>query len=141
MNRAEKSGIDWGKLYQQVDKMKILVLGDEAFKAWETTFCSDLTRRINDAAQRELTRWGLASSGGSERVEAETRTTSKTKTIVAPVKYEEKHFKEVDRFVIKGLKQTAALDKVSQKYDFNREGFEKQYRTRHLNKQAKPPEK
>jgi len=58
--------------------------------------------------------------------------------VVAPLKYEEGHFLEVDELVIGGSKQTAALDDVSKRHGFNREGFEKQYRTRHLKKKVCP---
>jgi hypothetical protein len=53
---------------------------------------------------------------------------------VAPLKYLARHFEEVDKYIRKGYKQTAALDEVARKYEFNREGFEKQYRNRWLNR-------
>ena len=46
--------------------------------------------------------------------------------------YTAKHFKEVDKLTLT-LKQKDALDQVSERYSFNREGFAKQYRTRWLN--------
>jgi hypothetical protein len=51
-------------------------------------------------------------------------------------KYEAKHFKEVDKLA-KTFKQKDALDKVAEKYKFNREGFEKQYRRRWLDVKRK----
>lgn len=56
---------------------------------------------------------------------------------VANLKFETKHFEEVDELVVNRMKQTAALDDVSNRYKFNRESFEKQYRKRHLNKKKK----
>jgi hypothetical protein len=60
---------------------------------------------------------------------------------VANLKYETKHFEEVDELVVKGMKQTAAFDEVTKKYDFNRESFEKQYRKRHLDEMKKKKKK
>jgi hypothetical protein len=64
-------------------------------------------------------------------------------TVVAPLKYTEEHFLEVDRRVYDDkIRQTAALDEICLKYGFNRESFEKQYRNRHLNvkKKGAPPQ-
>lgn len=56
---------------------------------------------------------------------------------VANVKYSHTDFEAVDNLVAKGFKQSAALDDISTQGHFNRESFEKQYRTRWLNKKVK----
>ena len=58
---------------------------------------------------------------------------------VAPIIYTAAHFGEVDQLVAGGMKQAAAFDTVVESYGFgSREGFEKMYRRRHLNKKIKP---
>jgi hypothetical protein len=61
------------------------------------------------------------------------------KTVAKEI-YTEENFKEVDALALQ-MKQTAALDEVSNKHTFNREGFEKQYRKRWLNKKKIMKEK
>jgi hypothetical protein len=60
--------------------------------------------------------------------------------IVAPVKYTQEMFAEVENRR-RELTQSAALDEVCRLYGIeSREGFEKQYRKRHLNKRLKQKE-
>jgi hypothetical protein len=56
---------------------------------------------------------------------------------VGPVKYKDNYFEAVDELINKGYKQKAAFDEVCRKYLLNREGFEKQYRARWLNRKVK----
>jgi len=56
---------------------------------------------------------------------------------VAPVKYTESHFREVDERISYGMYAYRACEEVAAKYDFSFEGFYRQYRDRHLNKKGK----
>jgi hypothetical protein len=64
----------------------------------------------------------------------ESRPKTVTLVKVAPVKYQSQHFAEVDQLNVSGYTQKAALDEIAAKFSFNREGFEKQYRNRWLNR-------
>ncbi len=58
------------------------------------------------------------------------------KIVVAPLKYKDEHFKEVEDLLSK-FKLKDALDEVCTKHHFNREGFEKMYYRRWVNKLVK----
>lgn len=56
---------------------------------------------------------------------------------VAPLLYEDKYFKEVDKLAREGLKKGAALQAVAEKYSFSPEGFKQQYYKRWHNRKMK----
>lgn len=59
------------------------------------------------------------------------------KTVYAQFKFKTKDFEAVDKLIRRGYRQKGALDEVAEKRGFNRESFEKQYRTRHQSKKVK----
>jgi hypothetical protein len=56
---------------------------------------------------------------------------------VAPIKYTEWHFNEVDERISYGMYISKACEEVAEKYGFSFEGFYRQYRDRHLNEKGK----
>jgi hypothetical protein len=71
-----------------------------------------------------------------EESKKESKPLEKNKTKTAPIKYKDKHFKEVDT-LRKTLKVVDAITSVAEKYGFSIDGFRQQYYDRWLPSKAK----
>jgi hypothetical protein len=119
--------------------VKLLMLSDGAFKMYEREVLLPLIEKDIEAHLiNELCEVGLIKKKSGKSLMSMEPT---GQPIIAPVKYKEEHFGEVDALVVSGMRQVAALDEVFASH-FNpehdsREGFEKQYRHRHLDQKMK----
>jgi hypothetical protein len=59
--------------------------------------------------------------------------------LIAPMKYNVDHFREVDEYVQKGYSTKGACETVADKYGFNMESFRQQYYRRHGNEKWVKP--
>ncbi len=109
-----------------------------------TSVANEINRKLQEIDNwlAAFTRWFLRNGFNMPNIHKDKEESVKSKSFeikIAPLKYSEKHFKEVDKLVQKGYKQTDALDEVCGKYKFtSREGFGKQYRKMWLDKRLTP---